>query len=517
VQFRIIRANDGEIRWIEARGRIFYDRNGNPLRLMAVAIDYTERKRAEQALVERNILLALAGRAARVGTFAYDTDKEILQISEDYAAIHGLPKGTAKIARSEWLAGVHPQDVERVELPRSEAFREQRNEYSAEFRIIRPGGEVRWVEIRCFIAYDGNGHPKRVVGISTDVTDRKLAELRLAERNAQLDLAGQIARIGTFTYDHATQKLQVSPGFATIYGLPESVLEISREHWGAMVHPDDLPRMDTVARRALTSRETELVLEFRIFRHGEVRWIESRMLISYDDAGKPTRRIGAQIDVTERRRAEDHKGLLIAELDHRVKNTLATVSAVVSQTRQGRRSVADFAAALEGRLRSMAATHELLSARRWSGVSLANLVLHELAPYANRDNTEIDGPDLALRPEAGQAMAMVIHELATNAAKYGALSTNKGRVSIRWDRPLNGHTPHLVLEWQEIGGPPVSAPGNSGYGTTTIRDLIPYEFGGKVDLVFAPAGVKCRLELPADWLSDAAHSGLGAIAGAAAK
>jgi PAS domain S-box-containing protein len=518
VQFRVIRANDGEIRWIEARGRIFYDRSGNPLRLMAVAIDYTERKRAEQALVERNILLALAGRAARVGTFAYDTDKEILQISEDYAAIHGLPEGTAKIARREWLAGVHPEDVERVELPRSEAFREQRNEYSAEFRIIRPGGEVRWVEIRCFITYDGNGHPKRVVGVSTDVTDRKQAELRLAERNAQLDLAGQIARIGTFTYDHATQKLQVSPGFATIYGLPESVLEISREDWRAMVHPDDLPRMDTVARRALTSRETELVLEFRIFRHGEVRWIESRMLISYDDAGKPTRRIGAQIDVTERRRAEDHKGLLVAELDHRVKNTLATVSAVVSQTRQGRRSVAEFAAALEGRLRSMAATHELLSARRWSGVSLANLVLHELAPYANRNNTEINGPDVALRPEAGQAMAMVIHELATNAAKYGALSTRKGRVSIRWDRRLNGlPRSDLVLEWQEIGGPPVSAPGNSGYGTSTIRDLIPYEFGGTVDLVFAPEGVQCRMELATDWLSDTARPSAGAIAGAAAK
>jgi len=153
----------------------------------------------------------------------------------------------------------------------------------------------------------------------------------------------------------------------------------------------------------------------------------------------------------------------------------------------------------------MAATHELLSARRWSGVSLANVVSHELAPYANRNNTEINGPDVALRPEAGQAMAMVIHELATNAAKYGALSTRKGRVSIWWDRRLNGHPRSVLeLEWQEIGGPPVSAPGNSGYGTSTIRDLIPYEFHGTVDLVFASEGVRCRLQLPGDWLSDAA-------------
>jgi len=123
-----------------------------------------------------------------------------------------------------------------------------------------------------------------------------------------------------------------------------------------------------------------------------------------------------------------------------------------------------------------------------------------------------------LRPEAAQAMAMVIHELATNAAKHGALSTKKGRVSIRWDRRLNGRpSPDLALEWQEIGGPPVSAPANSGYGTSTICDLIPYEFGGTVDLVFAPEGVRCRLKFPADWLSEAADPGTGAIADVAAK
>src|SRR5215813_4716098 len=187
---------------------------------------------------------------------------------------------------------------------------------------------------------------------------------------------------------------------------------------------------------------------------------------------------------------------LNAELDHRVKNALATVSAVISHTRQGSRSVGGFVDALEGRIRSMAATHELLSTRLWLGVSLTELVRRELAPYAVRYNTEVTGAEVVLRAEAAQAMAMVFHELATNAAKYGALSTKKGRVSIRWELRLNGHPPHLVLEWREIGGPSVIAPGNPSYGTSTIRDLIPYEFGGRVDLVFAPEGVRCRLELP---------------------
>jgi two-component sensor histidine kinase len=163
----------------------------------------------------------------------------------------------------------------------------------------------------------------------------------------------------------------------------------------------------------------------------------------------------------------------------------------------------DFVAALEGRLRSMAATHELLGARCWQGVSLKELVHRELAPYAARNNFEVSGAEVVLRAEAGQAMAMVLHELATNAAKYGALSTKEGYVSIRWDQQLNGrgHSPPLVLEWRESNGPPVIAPGNPGYGTSTIRDLIPYEFGGTVDLEFAPEGIRCRVELPAAWLS----------------
>src|SRR5262249_6088628 len=115
--------------------------------------------------------------------------------------------------------------------------------------------------------------------------------------------------------------------------------------------------------------------------------------------------------------------------------------------------------------------------------------------------TNINGPAVMLKAEAGQAMGMVLHELATNAAKYGALSAQMGRVSICWEQRSNGHpSPNLVLDWREVGGPSVVAPANVGFGTSTIRDLIPYEFGGTVDLAFAPVGVQCRLELPAVWL-----------------
>jgi two-component sensor histidine kinase len=212
-------------------------------------------------------------------------------------------------------------------------------------------------------------------------------------------------------------------------------------------------------------------------------------LVFYHQTGNPSHLIGANIDVTERRRAEERQSILVVELDHRVKNMLANVCAVVSHTPREGTSVAEFVAALGGRIRSLATAHELLSSGAWQGISLTELVRRELAPYATRHNTKISGPEMVLRPEAGQAMAMVLHELATNAAKYGALSTLNGCVSIRWHRRRNGQSgSSLVLEWQEMGGPPVVVTGKPSYGTSTIRDLIPYEFGGTVDLVPAPDG-----------------------------
>src|SRR5262249_6966883 len=159
-------------------------------------------------------------------------------------------------------------------------------------------------------------------------------------------------------------------------------------------------------------------LEYRIILPDRgVRWIETRSFVSYDGEGCPQRVVGVNIDVTERKSAEEQQRILVSELDHRVKNTLATVSAVVSHTLNASSSMVDFAMAIDGRVQSMARTHELLSASRWHGISVAELVRRELAPYATSANTEINGPEVTLRAEAGQALAMVLHELATNAAK----------------------------------------------------------------------------------------------------
>jgi PAS domain S-box-containing protein len=369
---------------------------------------------------------------------------------------------------------------------------------------LRPDGQQLWLEETARGEFDPTGRLLYIKGLTRDITEQKRAELALAEHNAQLALAGRAGRVGTYAYDADKGVMQVSEGYAAIHGLPAGTTETTLCEWRSRVHPDDLRRVEAFRDQVFANREKESNIEYRIVRSdGEMRWVERRSSVSYDGDGRPTRVVGVSIDVTERKGAEERQRILVAELDHRVKNALATVSSVVSHTGSGNRSVTHFVAALEGRLRSMAATHELLGACCWQGVSLKEIVRRELAPYAAHNNSDVSGTEVVLRAEAGQAMAMVLHELATNAAKYGALSTKQGRVSVQWDHGLKsrGHPSSLVLEWRESGGPPVVAPKSSGYGTSTIRDLVPYEFGGRVDLLFAPEGIRCRVELPADWLS----------------
>jgi PAS domain S-box-containing protein len=338
--------------------------------------------------------------------------------------------------------------------------------------------------------------------IARDVTERKRAEQALAERNLQLAIAGRAALVGSYVYDVKRGTMQVSQGYATIHGLPEGTTETTISEWRARVHPEDLARAEGLRDQAFADRQNEDNAEYRIvLSTGEVRWIERRGSISYGEDGRPERVVGVNIDITERKQAEEHRNFLNAELDHRVKNVLATVCAIILQSHHDNASTEDFVASINHRIKSLATTHEMLSHSRWHGASLVEIIRSELAPYTAA-NTDIDGPSIILKTDAAQATAMVLHELATNAAKYGALSKHGGQVSVRWFWLANGTLHHrLAIEWQEIGGPPVSAPSTSGYGTNIIRELIPFELGGTADLTFAPGGLRCRLEIPPQFVS----------------
>ena len=635
VEYRLASTVGGEglrqERWVALEGTVVHDANGRPGQLLGVTRDITDHRQAEQALAERNLQLALAGKFALVGTYAYDVGSERYQVSPGYAAIHGLPERTEETSRAEWRSRVHPDDLAGAEAGFHQALAERRHEHYCEYRIVLSGGEVRWIDSRSFISYDRDGAVPRVVGANIDVTQRKeteaalkehqasladalaaghvmafewdaitcqsrrsdnaalilgddeggatrslgnefleqihpddrkilkaqlrelspgnpsyvlnfryccrdrrqiwleetargefdgtgrllrikgltrditkrrKAELALDERTVQLTLAGKAALVGSFAYDTDTEWMQISAGYAAIHGFPDGTTEIARSEWQLGLLPEDRVRLEEIQSRCFRERLDEYGSDYRIVRsEGDVRWIDARCFVSYDGDGRPKRVTGVNIDVTERKRAEDQQRVLVAELDHRVKNVLATVSAIVTQT-QDASSRADFAAALDSRIKSLARTHELLSQSRWSGVSLAEIARREFAPYA-ADNVEFNGPSVTLKAEAAQAMAMVLHELTTNAAKHGAFSNRTGRVLLQWQWLWSGSHGRLAIEWREIGGPPVLTPHQSSYGTTIIRELIPFELGGAVELTFPGDGVRCRMEIPAEWVSRA--------------
>ncbi len=211
-----------------------------------------------------------------------------------------------------------------------------------------------------------------------------------------------------------------------------------------------------------------------------------------------------QVDLArkEREAALAHQNLLMAELDHRVKNTLASIQALVQQTRAGAGSVEDFSAALDRRIRAMSHAHDLMSETRWRGASVRGLVEEELAPFRS-DRTGsllISGDDLMLSPKAALPFTLVVHELITNAAKYGALSTPSGDIRIGWHRREDGA---LVLTWKERSGPPVAVPTRRGFGSVVIERSLRHEIKGTSTLTFDADGVACVIVIPSEYVMPA--------------
>jgi PAS domain S-box-containing protein len=456
----------------------------------------TEQVEARRALADSEARFRATFENAAVGVALVDRNGSILRANNSFRRMLGYSVEDLKTRAFQDFT--HPDDLAVNLSLLKKALVGEADSYSIDKRYIRKDGGVVWASLTVGCVRKTDGDIDYFISVIEDITDRKRAEARLAERNAQLGLAGKAARVGSFVIDYPAGRIHTSPGFAVMHGLPEETEELTCEEWLVRVFPDDLARFEAQRSRVFAEQRRELNIEYRfVGADGDARWIESRGLISYDGDGHPARLVGVHIDITERKRAEDQQCRLVAELDHRVKNVLATVQAVAAQTMHASSSMEHFVAALDGRIRSMASTHELLSHRRWLGIPLAELVRRELAPYTTGANTEIGGPEVMLSAEAGQTMATVLHELVTNAAKYGALSVPSGRVSIAWRVSRNDSTgDRLMFTWRETGGPMVTPPRKSSYGMQVIRELVPYELCGTIDHVFGREGVRCHVEVP---------------------
>jgi two-component sensor histidine kinase/PAS domain-containing protein len=373
------------------------------------------------------------------------------------------------------------------------------NTINREYRIRRDDdGAVRWIETfgRAFFH---DGQCVRFVGVVSDVTERKEAEADQLLREATMALALDAGNVGTWDYD--VRKRQSA--------LVRARLRHVRHGAGGRRRPGRLLRRH--ASRGprghangpaggdgpgAARRHRRRVPHDRPRRRQE-RWISAKGRGFFDDGGKPTRVVGATVDITERKRAELHLRLLVNELNHRVKNSLATIQAIAAQTFHAARSLPQAQEAFSARIVALAEAHDLLTRENWEGADLLDLLgrLEDLHGGPGRFTTE--GGSVRLSPRMALSLSMALHELATNAVKYGALSTPRARCGSPGPWPGGAH-PRLVLTWTESGGPPVSPPTRRGFGSRLIERGLAAELSGEAHIDFRPDGVVCRIEAGLD-------------------
>lgn len=313
-------------------------------------------------------------------------------------------------------------------------------------------------------------------------------------KTEQLDLAIHAARLGIWTLDVATDALETSAQCRRDHGWPLDT-PFTLEDLRRLIHPDDRARSDQHVAEAIATGK-DLDIEYRITRpDGDLAWMLVRGRAQFDANGAPFRATGVSLDITDRKLAEARQNALIAELNHRVKNTLAMVQSISLQTGIDVKSTADFIATLDGRIQALVRVHDLLTANAWSGAKLSDVIGRTLAPHG-KHRVSFNGPAVRLAAEPAVTLHMAFHELATNALKYGALSTPEGAVDVTWSVDRATAPASVIIIWREHGGPPVAAPRRRGFGSNLLQSGLSREFGGQVHLTYAPEGFVCEMRLP---------------------
>lgn len=327
---------------------------------------------------------------------------------------------------------------------------------------------------------------------------------RLQESEQQLRLATEAAEIGLWDVDNVTGTLFWPPRVKAMFGISPDV-PVTLADFYAGLHPDDRAATSAAYAAACDPQVRALYdVEYRAIgkEDGVVRWVAAKGRALFGADGKCIRVLGTAVDITERKQIEERQLLLAREVDHRARNALAVVQAIVRLTRAN--SQQGYIEAVEGRIHALAQAHTLLSESRWEGADVRTLVGEELAPYRNGDGGRvvIDGPAVMLSPEKAQNLALALHELATNSAKYGALSAAKGGLVVSWQTADN----ILTLHWREAGGPPVQPPTSQGFGTKILNASIRHQIGGNVAWDWRPSGLHCTVQLPVSRDGDAARN-----------
>ena len=313
---------------------------------------------------------------------------------------------------------------------------------------------------------------------------------RLLEREQRRSLAIAAGKMGSWDWDWVNGDWMWDEGQYQILGVDPGRFELTPANIQSVCHQDDVHKLHK-AWASFAKGEKSYEAEFRIIRpDGEVRWCIGTAAATTDKDGRVIRVSGVTVDITERKQAEERQNLLAREVDHRAKNALALAQSIVRLTRG--ENVESYVRSVEGRINALARVHTVLSLSSWQGAEVGKLVDEELAPYSMGDQIDLCGAEVQLQPATAQTVALALHELVTNSAKYGALSTLTGRLSVSWTIEVDV----LDIVWTETGGPRVEKPISRGFGTRSVIASIESQLGGKAEFDWRAEGLICRLSVP---------------------
>ena len=488
-EYRIIRP-DGAVRDVVAHGEaIFAEFEGveRAVRYIGTLQDITERKRLEAAERKATDRLRLALDAGRMAVWELDVASERVTGSAELYRLLGFPED-ARPTLEQLRAGFAPEDVGCVARAAQAAWPRGDRFIEVEFQYRRFDGPWRWYLLRAEIKLGPDGRPQTLLGVLTDITERKSAEDRLRDSEARFRGMADSAPAPVWITGVAGGIEFVNQAFVEITGLLADAL--LGDVWIQLIHADDLTQ---VAKARMAARETLSPYSFEArFRRadGEYRWMFVSTKPRFDQSGDFLGYVGLAIDLTDLRAAEIRQRLLINELNHRVKNTLASVQSIARQTLREDESAGAARERLLDRIMAMSVAHDILTRESWEGASVHDIVSGAIQPFVSPDASRIhiSGPAARVGPSAALALALALHELSTNAVKYGALSNGEGRVDIAW---VIGEGERSVrLTWKERGGPPVLPPTRKGFGSRLLDGGLTADLGGRPALIFAPGGVE---------------------------
>ncbi len=461
--------------------------------ILAVSRDITERKRIEQTLRDQTALIELSPDAIIVRSLG----GKIYAWNKGAEQIYGFTRSEAE--------GKFSQDLLQSRFPISLAQLQQELDVTRHWQgeVVqkrRDGAEVI-VLCRWQVQYSDDGQPLRILETNTDVTQRKRFDQTLRDSQLRLRHAADSARLTYLELDAARSLVRTADNFSSVMGFALSsgsdgtdVATAQADYYGH-VHPDDKLKVAQAVQDISASVSLGKVEHRVVGDDGVERWIETAWSVESKD-GVLLRGFATNLDITERKRAEEHIFFLMREVNHRAKNVLAVVEAIARQTATSG-DPAIFVKRLSDRIHGLSTSQDLLVKTDWQGVEMAALVQGQLALFQDLigNRVTLSGVPALLSPAAAQALGMALHELATNAGKYGALSDRHGKVLISWQIE-SGDEPIFEICWTETGGPPVSKPDHPGFGEVVIKRMAETALNGKAFIEYRPGGVYWCLRCP---------------------